>query len=607
MMQDEKSKSEQLAFFSQQVTVPKLNPKKIPGLARRKPEFTSSPHVPHRIQINSITFQEKPFRKLTTLELNIANHITLISGHNGIGKSTIIGLIAASSGLTESSSNNNTYANETFQADLSEIIYVGTDEITEDVNKSYPIVTYSVNGNQILRKTCSLTTRNEGSGTQSRRARIVPRNARPSTKFVSNEPEITIGEAAKVPLPTIYLGMARVLPIGEAAESSVESNKIEDMELEDRNFVTDFVNGVILGSPAKSETVTSNLIRGTNKFSSHPEYTYNAQCVSLGQDSLGSIAAALASFQRLKRNMKEKYPGGLLIIDELDCGFHPHAIGRLVSRLEEQCERLQLQVIATTHSTKLIKCVHKGNSKKKQNNGVIYLRDSTSPHLLSSGDLNDILDDMDLVPPAPKPKRRKPKLTIYLEDKEALFIFNKTISKAKKISISREHSITLNPVDLGVGCSSLAEFPRKDPQFKKNIICLDGDYGLTKGQATQKNLVTLPADGKKSPENTIYDFVDDLVNNPNNHRNSWEILRSKKVTTDMLRGHLLNFPGGIKNRQEAKKWWRDRVTHIHNWGLFELWLGENPAAAQKFESDLTNAIKVVSKHIRTLARNEELE
>ena len=43
------------------------------------------------MKLKKISFDEKGFRKLKNIEIPIAPYITAIAGHNGIGKSTILG------------------------------------------------------------------------------------------------------------------------------------------------------------------------------------------------------------------------------------------------------------------------------------------------------------------------------------------------------------------------------------------------------------------------------------------------------------------------------------------------------------------------------------
>lgn len=82
----------------------------------------------------------------------------------------------------------------------------------------------------------------------------------------------------------------------------------------------------------------------------HPTYQYDASTISLGQGALASIATALASFRRLKRELKQDYPGGILVVDEIEAGLHPRAQVSLAKALLREAKKLSLQVIVTTHS-----------------------------------------------------------------------------------------------------------------------------------------------------------------------------------------------------------------------------------------------------------------
>lgn len=554
-----------------------------------------------RIKLKSIEFGEIAFRKLKAVKIDIAERITLVSGHNGIGKSTILGLIANSSGLTQLSKAPKSYFDKTFQANLSEIIFIDYEGEFLSAQKAdaipRPIISYEINDEEIFQKRCALTDRSD-----EERARIVPRNFYPSSKkFTSKNGGVNIGEASKVPVPTLYLGMTRVLPLGEAEEGAGYSEILKTMPDEDRQLIAEFMNAVIVGAEAKQSSVTSNRIKGTSKFSSHPQYNYDAKCVSLGQDSLGSIAAAIASFQMLKREWPD-YPGGLLIIDELDAGFHPHAIKRLVEQLEQAAHTLDLQIIATTHSTKLIEAVHPKANAKAPKNGVAYLMDTRAPQLMESGTLQYILDDMDLVPPQMGDAPKKPLLRIYLEDKEAETIFNTIVPAAMKRRIGRDLDISIKAVALGVGCDSLANLTSIDPHFKQSLFVLDADADIKAKHLKHKNIVKLPGDSGASPERTLFGFLQALIADANAHPNTWRVLRSKNISTDQLTTHLLNWTGDVSQRKQAKKWWRDRQKLIRRWKLFEAWMAENPRKVAQFLEEFEAAIEVVAKRLRTLAK-----
>ena len=360
---------------------------------------------PPKIQVRSINFGAAPFRKLRNVEVKFAHRLTLIAGHNGIGKSTILGLVANTFGIT-AKSGPRSYFGEPFRANIERIVYLALDEVAiSQVDPSgAPVVSASVHGVEV-HKRCAMTQRSEWN-----RARVVPRT-------IGKVEEDPVGQDAKIPLPTIYLGIKRLTSIGEADEKEVESTPLE-MHEDDSALMVDFVRSVILGS-SPNINITRQSIKGSRKKSAQPGYeTHDAQAISVGQDSLGSIATALASFNRLKRDSGGDYAGGLLIIDELDAGFHPHAIVNLAKALKRYAERLMLQIIATTHSPSLIETIHpEGGGNLNAPDCVIYLVDTRNPRLAEDQSLAAIRRDMDLQSDdAPELRTVRPTLYIYFED-----------------------------------------------------------------------------------------------------------------------------------------------------------------------------------------------
>jgi energy-coupling factor transporter ATP-binding protein EcfA2 len=294
--------------------------------------------------LSKLIIDEPPFRKLKKIEFEFAPRITLIAGHNGIGKSTILALVANGSGLTDSE--HSSYTGKTFQGNLNEIIHLDYESEFSDKKIANtlpkPVLEYSLDG-QAFKKRCALTKRTvPATETKAARleARVVPRNI-PLKDFAVPGSEIVIGSASKVPIPTIYLGMTRMLPIGESDPEMVENTPDTLINPLDVDFITSFVNGVIgVGANIGADkSITTQSIKGTNKTTKHPAYSHSPKTVSLGQDSLSAIATALASFQKLKREWPD-YPGGLLVIDELDAGFHPHAQQKLIKSIGNTAKNL---------------------------------------------------------------------------------------------------------------------------------------------------------------------------------------------------------------------------------------------------------------------------
>lgn len=281
----------------------------------------------NKIKLRSISFSQPPFRKLGSLEIKIAPRLTLIAGRNGVGKSTILALIAGGSGLTRGLKNHTYFANLP-NANVDEILKLSfeRDYVRGEEEKPSALLTYEKEGTQFYKK-CNVSGSEE-------RLRVVPRNEPKGPLSVHGT---SIPADGKVPIPTVYLGMTRVLPIGEADPTSFERRQAE-MDQEDYDFYLDFTNQVIgTGLPPGHANVVTQSIKGTKKRAIYPEYQgYDSANVSLGQDSLSSIATALASFKKLQRTLGDAYEGGLLIIDEIDAGFHPHAQIQLLDQLKSR-------------------------------------------------------------------------------------------------------------------------------------------------------------------------------------------------------------------------------------------------------------------------------
>lgn len=531
----------------------------------------------NRIKVVSLTFGKPPFRKLGDLRIEFADRLTLIAGHNGIGKSTIQGLVANTFGIPKSEMKS--YFGEPFSANIERIVYLALEEVApaQENPAAAPTVVADVCGVEV-RKRCSMTQR-----TAWKRARVVPR----TIDKAENDP---VGQDAKIPLPTIFLGVKRLASIGEADEKEVASGKI-DMDDEDRKLIAGFVSSVIIGSKVTTD-VTNQVIKGSRKRTAQPGYeTHDALAISMGQDSLGSIATALASFNRLQREQGENYCGGLLVIDELDVGFHPHAIDRLVAALKTHAKRLDLQIIATTHSPRLIEAVHPdGSGNHKAPDKVVYLLDTQKPRLAEDQSLQAILDDMALRQELDAPKvNKKPVLGVYFEDEEGAQFFDALLPKAKRAAIAKRLGVRIQLIPLGVGGSNLAALPDKDPLFRDRVLVVDADTPIPKKAAARGNTIKLPchtgAKGTdRSPENVIKIFLRALVTEKSGPAH--DALRRLSVvnpsTDKVLSAFFPDESGTSAQRDASKSWWVTHWKRLLSWGVIREWAICNAEVTEAF-------------------------
>lgn len=552
------------------------------------------------IKVTSISFDQPPFRKLGNIHIDFAERLTVIAGHNGIGKSTIMALVANSSGLTRDA--RKTLFGKNFQANLFHIVYI--DYESEYLAKKEagnelpePKVSYLINKSEIVTKLCSITGRQNY-----KRARVVPRNE-DLEDFKSSDGEVEVGRDAKVPLPTIYLGMTRMFPVGEANHLWVKSTTDRDLAPEESRLISEFINSIVVGSSTTSDMMTSLNIRGTGKVSKHPHYSFDSRCVSLGQDSLSTIATALASFQQLHREWAD-YPGGLLVIDEIDAGLHPHAQRKLIRQIQQQARRLNLQVIATTHSTHVVEAVHpEGQGSARTPDTVVYLTDTGNPSLAADWSLKEILGDMNLEPPELAKSADPGVVKVYFEDAEAAYVFTTLVTGKLKRKLKRELNIKLLPIPLGMGCGSLVGLSRYDKHFERVVIAVDADAPVPGGPRKTAHIVRLPGGTGKggaglSPERTLHKFISDLVEKQSNHADEWVELKRMKLTSDQLREHLLSTHGDLSRRDAAKAWWKSKFELIKRYKLIELWARYNAPQVAAFETALEKAVETVAKRIR---------
>lgn len=546
------------------------------------------------IKLKILKFGSKPFRKLGDVTISLAPRITLIAGHNGIGKSTILGLIANGSGNRDTESPS--YLNRLFEANLKDIVHLDYEKDfeaykgTEDDRS--PTIEYEINGEQLIKR-CSITGR-----TERRTVRVVPRNLQRKA-FVSSDGDVTVGPDAKVPLPTLYLGMTRMLPVGESNPAWVTSVLDKSIHHEDAEFIQIFIDGVIGTGPKSKESnqITTLGIRGTGKTAKHPDYSHSPKCVSLGQDSLSAIATALASFKMLQREWPD-YRGGLLVVDELDAGFHPHAQQKLMKALGNAAKKLNLQVVATTHSICLIEAIHPDanpiSPPGKHVDAVVYLTDTRKPRVAEEYSLEDLKRDMSLTP-HPETKPIKPKnLKIYLEDAEASLFLKHILTRSLTDRIKREAGVTVKPIPLSIGCENLKGLIKHDPYFKTVIIVVDADSSGKLGKKNPKNIVVLPGaldKGNKglSPERTLFKFIQDIVSGTGDYPVAVAAIKAKKLSSDYLYCHLLEGYTTLSNRESAKNWMKSKLDLIEQWNLISLWLKEHPKQLQSFRDSLVQA------------------
>lgn len=602
------------------------------------------------MKLKKISFDEKGFRKLKNIEIPIAPYITAIAGHNGIGKSTILGLIANCSGLSKGEKS---FFGKVFQSNFQEAFHLdyfqdydnyhinGTKKAdTPKVTVQYHVETNQDGSFIELNKICAVSIQkhaikerlyknhmikvpedkhidpnhsldledfdNNSLSSSSEpliniwRLRIIPR-----TQQLPNTPEIEVLDeklkgAGKMPIPTLYLGMSRMTPIGEFDAELIDKKTIRKMNGEDKNFIVDSFKDVLYFDESNNE-ITAHSFSSSKKSSYLPSFPYHSFTVSLGQDSLSSIVTALASFNYLKRTSPQTYSGGILVIDEVDAGLHPRAQEKLINLLHIQARKLNLQIILTTHSLTVIKTILSKNEHPGEKvNDVVYLQDSNFPRVMENPTYTKIKNDMlVLAPLEDKPETIK----LYFEDDEALFFF-KQILKYKNIIHDKDYfGKELELISLSVGCNILLDLHKGDSYFQSVILIPDNDvFSSESNRKTieeNPNICPLPNDStftdntrhtERNPEMILYRFLQRKLEGHND--NFWKQMPGA-YTSDYVRDRVMTLTSN-SNRDKNKKWFQDNVNFIEKSGIIEKWCGENEKQVDMFLERIVEAVNIVS-------------
>lgn len=583
------------------VDVPTLTPKM---LAKITPPATVKQNEDKLLKLTSIEFLTPPFRRLGDIKVPIAGRITLIAGRNGVGKSTILALIAGTSGLARAGVK--TYLGVEPRVNSEEILRLSFahDFVKKEAERPHLLLTYTLGDQSFVKK-------GNVSGSKDR-LRVVPRNE-PKTPITIDG--IKVPESGKVPIPTIYLGMTRVIPTGETAPESLQQRKVS-MAPDDHQLYHDFSETVIFANSAVGESaVTAQAISGTKKNALYPNYPgYEPTNVSLGQDSLSSIASALASFSKIRREMGSAYRGGLLVIDELDAGFHPRAQVALLEQLKSKARELQIQVVATTHSLTLLEHAHSDiyndNRMGMAPDQIIYLKGGLPVELLDVKDFGAIYADMHmkLLPVAPLNKVVK----VYVEDDEAALFLEAILTTARKRLIKEATGFRLDVVPVRVGCSNLVGLLKADDYFKTVVIAIDADAeGVKIGNAS--NVVRLPKDPlnskKQSPEVIINEMCLKITTMSKAYPQTKKLFRKRGADESYIQTYILarrqtessSTPSIETDREVAKAWFNARLSDIKQMQLVEGWVSDNETGVEGFIQNLIRAVLAATTDPSTLA------
>ena len=426
------------------------------------------------------------FRSLHNVGFEIGSNLTMISGINAVGKSSILGLLAqicsfSNSYYPDDSSekgyridpspkNFKTIYNKSFESKFRDHFKISEHYDTPDNGYLTHFKINDAEERDIIEANLKGTTRKKSKG-EGKQLRLVLRK------------EYSISNTSRnITLPTIYLSLARLTPFVKRNSNVVSGILDKD---EEKIFI-EFSNEVfhpLLNNPQISSNddtkIASTVLTGDN---------YNIESASTGEDNLGQILSAIISFIRLEKNWPN-YKGGLLLIDELDASLFPKAQIGLLKLFKKVAQRHKIQIVFTTHSPAIIsqmlnfKNEASKNQRTKNTIGINFLTNNTGTiKNQTTLSMDNIISYLNVRSIDSEENRRR--IHCYCEDKEA-YVFLEGLLERKQISkVELMKSITL-------GSGNISDLiSRKIPEFSElSVIVLDGD----KKALSSKNALKFPS------------------------------------------------------------------------------------------------------------------
>ncbi len=536
------------------------------------------------------------FRGLENQEIFLGKYVTVISGFNRTGKSTVLGLLANSSEIKVSECR--PINTSQFKAEFSKL-FKGSETFDKTGSNKLEIFIKDDDGTLIESRKCRTAWQKE-KGINKKRFRVIPYKCDASGKKVND---------AKFSYPVLYLGLSRLYPFGELNEKKTKDDKdgvhiikknIKFPSCDYRDWYQQNYKNIL---SIDNELVINNFDEySISSLSSYKKTAitteeYDSNTNSSGEDNVGQILLSILSFKKLRETHPEK-EGGLLLIDEIDATLHPIAQLRLLELLIKSTKEYHFQAVFTTHSLTILsevcsKIQHNGNDF---NNVELSYFNNANRYL--SIQRNVAYCDIEANLLIKKKSQNAYKIKIFSEDDEARWFFKKIYPGYDDFDLK----------NIQIGCESLISLMNADIEyFSKSIIIFDGDVGDTKLDKIDqifkrnKNYIKLPAhkEGEaknhNNPEMEIYNY---LINLPKDH-SYWIDNNESDFNYRYIYDHGPNSKDyeHLETRLRAKNWFKDNLNSIEQTKVMDYWKRDNEDILKKFINDFDEINKRILKKL----------
>ncbi len=519
----------------------------------------------------------KEFRRFKDITISFGPHVTLIAGQNGTSKSTLLGMLAQPfsfgvvRGSTARSADKSVYTHSYHGLVLSDFVDLAGRHFMYDcddvfrLSQQYDLSSNTYQYDTVLVDVAVAPGSPLNDNTLFTRNRS--RHTAKGVRFVTGPRASHKPGEGNFPHPVIYLGLNRLWPLAVTRKCSFTGDALSPT---DRDWYVKTYNDILCLDEHDNSAQYMDT-QEKRKFITPTGSDYDGESCSAGQDNLGQLLTAILSFRHLKGALKSKYRGGMLLIDELDATLHAYAQDRLLKLLCDVCHELDLQVVATTHSLRMLEKALK--SPMKQHTQVLYLSNRENgigiKGFTSFGDMSDDLKVEATPPPAKGPNR----IDVVFEDSEGQHLFHQICGSKLRNYIRVGNTRTFGAGDL----KNLGMLSTQLTILQDIIVVPDGDMATT-WNTTPPNMVVLP--GGASPETLLYRHLYSL---PSNDK-FWGAPRATYTRQFAITRQGGTSPSKGDDKEWVKRWYRHQSPY---WGrgnarAFKSWVAANKAECLEF-------------------------
>lgn len=554
----------------------------------------------------------KDFRLIKELSFQPSKYVNIISGKNGTGKSTILGMIAQ--GFSYNNKVIEFISPECQELNKTKFSKLHPEKDSQLINEYNSILThfgkpFESSSNEHFKLSEKDARETEHINvildneewfkveTTNHTDRILPR-------FVTRRDN---NESANYIHPVIYLGLDRLTPLVKTKNKSYSL----DISEQDKKDIHILYESILLKQYPDNLTATETDTK--KQTAAYIDSERTIEMISSGEDIVGQLLLALYSFKKLKDNYPHDYKGGILLVDEVDATLYPAAQNILLDIFLEKARAWNIQIFVTSHSLTLLEHLETEKIKNERINRDIKIFTTNESDILDIKitELDFLYKFKNELLAQVNQELILDKVKVYFEDPEAYFVFKNLIAGFKdsdNLAVSRR----IKPISsVSISSSQYQSLHKhKVPEFTNNsIICLDGDQEIDNSK--YKNFITLPNHGAKA---NLEEFVFNILNNPNSefwdqtsdnynfsifmNNSKYRVLQSIKNGT--YEEQYENQNGTYKNTKPRvvwKTWFNDEKS---NWkgknNPIVYWRNKNLDSVNEFEKSFKKAYDFVAKN-----------